>query len=960
MPRVGIIALLHESNTFVAGRTTLADFRRDLLVGGPAVRALLADTHHEVGGFFGGLDAAGIEAVPILAARALPAGPIDAESFAALMGMIEAGIALAGPLDGMLVAPHGATVSERHPDADGEWLGLVRRLVGPIPVIGTIDAHANLSPAMVAATDALIAYRTNPHLDQRDRGLEAARLMALTLAGAVRPVQAAAFPPLAINIECQDPTATWLAPHYAAAAALRADFESLVPPAWVPACVPPAGFAAGMVLSSSIVLGFPYADVPEMGAAVIVVAHGDAAAARERADTLAAGLWTTRHALVPALHSIDAALDRAGSLEPPVCLLDMGDNVGGGSPADGTAVAAALVRRGVAGAFACVCDPAAVERARAAGEGARIEMPVGGSSAEWAGEAGCAPLMARWHVRRITDGRFTEPRPRHGGIAAFDQGPTAVLEADGLTLMVTSRRMAPFSLGQLRHAGLDPAGFRIVVAKGVHAPVAAYAEVCPSFVRVDSPGPTAANLARFSYQRRRRPLFPWEDDAAAAPGIRPSGPPAAVDPAAPPPFDTARSQALLARSKRSLAMGVASGMRRAGGPTPLFFERGAGPYYFDVDGHRLLDYTLAWGPLIVGNAHPAVIAAVTAQLGRGFAFGAQHEGEIAVAERIARSAPGVERVILSNTGSEAVQAALRLARAHTGRDLFLKFEGHYHGWFNNVLVSYKPRGADPIAPVPTCGGQPPHEFADTLVVPWNDRAALEEAFARHGDRIAAVLTEPLLANSGSVEPAPGYLEAVLACCRRHGAVSIFDEVITGFRLALGGAREHYGLIPDLSVYAKALAGGFALAAVGGRREIFDVLEDGRTIHAGTYNGNPVNLAAAVATIDTLARPGTFARMHAHGRALRAHIESCAAARGVPLVTSGSGPVFSVHFGLARPPRDYRDTLGADPARSAAFRIGLLHRGVLVLPDGRWYVGAVHGDEELDLATAAIAGAMGEV
>jgi glutamate-1-semialdehyde 2,1-aminomutase len=425
-----------------------------------------------------------------------------------------------------------------------------------------------------------------------------------------------------------------------------------------------------------------------------------------------------------------------------------------------------------------------------------------------------------------------------------------------------------------------------------------------------------------------------------------------------PPFAIDASAALLERSKRSLAMGVSSGMRKAGAPAPLFFERGEGAWYFDADGHRLLDYTLAWGPLILGNAHPAVIAAVTDQLSRGFAFGAQHRGEIELAELMTSVVPGLERVIFSNTGSEAVQAALRLARAFTGRPLFVKFEGHYHGWFNNVLVSYRPKAADPIEALPTCGGQPAREFADTVVVPWNDLAALERAFAEHPGQIAAVLTEPLLANSGSCEAEPGFLAGVIDRCRRHGAVSVFDEVITGFRIALGGAREHFGLVPDLSVYAKAMAAGFALAAVGGRKEIFDVLDDGRTIHAGTYNGNPVNLAAGFATIRTLAEPGTFERMHAHGRALRARIEEAAAGRGLPLVTSGSGPVFSVHFGLTAKPRDYRDTLRADANRYAAFRLALLHRGVYVLPDGRWYVGAVHGEPELAHALAAIDGAIG--
>ncbi len=425
-------------------------------------------------------------------------------------------------------------------------------------------------------------------------------------------------------------------------------------------------------------------------------------------------------------------------------------------------------------------------------------------------------------------------------------------------------------------------------------------------------------------------------------------------------FSIANSAALLDRSKRSLAMGVASGMRKAGAPAPLFFERGEGAWYFDADGHRLLDYTLAWGPLILGNAHPAVIAAVTEQLGRGFAFGAQHRGEIELAELMTAVIPGVERVIFSNTGSEAVQAALRLARAVTGRPLFVKFEGHYHGWFNNVLVSYKPKAGDPVAPVPTCGGQPAAEFADTLVVPWNDLSALEAAFAAHPGAIAAVLTEPLLANSGCCEAEPGFLQGVIDCCRRHGAVSIFDEVITGFRIAIGGAREHFGLTPDLSVYAKALAAGFALAAVGGRKEMFDVLDDGRTIHAGTYNGNPVNLAAGTATIRTLSAPGTFERMHAHGRALRTRIEAAAADRGIRLVTSGSGPVFSVHFGLERPPRNYRDTLRADAAAYAAFRLAMLHRGVYLLPDGRWYVGAAHGEPELAHALAAIDAALAEL
>jgi microcystin degradation protein MlrC len=488
--------MLQESNTFLAARTTLDDFRRDLLATGADVRAALAGAHHEVGGFFAGLAAAGIEAVPILAARALPAGPLTAACADALAEMLVAGIDAAGPLDGLLVAPHGATVAESAADFDGHWLGLARRRVGAIPIIGTIDPHANLSPAMIAATDALVAYRTNPHVDQRDRGLEAARLMARTLAGEIRPVQAAAFPSLVINIECQDPAAFPCLPHYESAQRLRAAFERR-----------PEGEAVprGEVLSTSIVLGFPYADVPEMGSAAIVVTNDDPAAARRHADTLGAAMWEARDTFRPVLTDIEAALDRATALDGAVCLLDMGDNVGGGSPADGMAVARAILARGIPASFVCVCDPAAAAAATAVGVGGRLRLAVGGHAPEWAGDAESQPVEAEWRVVALSDGRFTESRPRHGGATSFDQGPTAVLAHDrGLTVMVTTRRMAPFSLEQVRHAGLDPAAFRLLVAKGVHAPVAAYGEVCRHFIRVNTPGVTTADLTRLAYRHRRQ------------------------------------------------------------------------------------------------------------------------------------------------------------------------------------------------------------------------------------------------------------------------------------------------------------------------------------------------------------------------------------------------------------------------------------------------------------------------
>ncbi|MEW6751993.1 MAG: aminotransferase class III-fold pyridoxal phosphate-dependent enzyme [Candidatus Latescibacterota bacterium] len=418
-------------------------------------------------------------------------------------------------------------------------------------------------------------------------------------------------------------------------------------------------------------------------------------------------------------------------------------------------------------------------------------------------------------------------------------------------------------------------------------------------------------------------------------------------------FRTDRSRALYERACQSLILGVSTAFRRKVTPVPLYMERANGPYYYDMDGQELLDYTLAWGPLILGNNHPTVNAAIALQLSRGYTYGAQHMGEIELAELMVKVLPGVERVLFSNTGSEAVQSALRLCRALTGRDKYVKFEGHYHGWMNNVLVSvHSPPQADG-RPVPGTGGQPASEYAGVIALPWNDLAAVERAFAAHPGQIACVITEPVNVNSGSCMPEEGYLAGLLDLCRRHGAVSIFDEVITGFRVALGGAREYFGLQPDLSIYAKAMAAGFPMAAVGGRKEVLEVLVDGRTMHAGTYNGNPICTAAAIAAIQALCQPGLYERMHQHGYAIRRALEQAAAACGLTLATSGTGTCFSAHFGLARPPRNWSDVTRADAPTYDRFRAQMLARCVQLLPEGRWYVGASHTDAELQRVLPAI-------
>jgi microcystin degradation protein MlrC len=357
-----------------------------------------------------------------------------------------------------------------------------------MPIIGTLDPHANLSSLMIEATDALIAYRSNPHLDQRARGRDAALLMARTLRGEVRPTQVAQFPPLAINIECQESTVAPCLPFYQLANAMLTKLG---------------------VLSNSILLGFPYADVREMGSSVICVTDGNAEEAGRLSRELANYLWTHREAFDRPLMGVEEALDQAAGLPGPICLLDMGDNVGGGSPADGTWLAHAIRDRRMRSAFVCLYDPIAVRQVQDLGVGSRIRLQVGGKTDKRHGE----PFVDEFAVVSLHEGKFEEPEPRHGGFTHCDQGPTAIVRTDdGLTVMLTSRRMPPFSLRQLTSCDLDPASFHILVAKGVNAPVAAYAPVCRHLIRVNTPGVTTADMKSLDYVYRRRPMFPFEAD----------------------------------------------------------------------------------------------------------------------------------------------------------------------------------------------------------------------------------------------------------------------------------------------------------------------------------------------------------------------------------------------------------------------------------------------------------------
>ena len=486
--RVGVIAIQHESNTFLPTPTTLDLFRALHVLAGSAIRPVYDRSHHEVGGFFEGLDEAGIEAVPIFAASVLPSGTITAATCDTLLESMFALLAASGPLDGLLVAPHGAAVSDIERDFDGLWLSLLRAKVGDrMPIIGTLDPHANVSPRMVEACNALIAYRTNPHLDQRARGVEAARLMARTLRGEVRPTMGACFIPLAINIERQLTSASPCKELIALADAQRQQ---------------PG------VLTNSVVLGFPYSDVQEMGTCLLAVTDNDRERAQQLADELGAYLWQHRQQFRGELNSIEQAIVRAGSSPQPVGLLDMGDNVGGGSPGDSTFLLHALVDARIASSLTCLYDPAAVEQALRAGIGQRVTLSIGGKTDDRHG----APWVGEATVLSENDGKFTETQVRHGGRTEYDQGRSVVVQlSGGQTVLLSSRRMVPFSIGQVTSCGLDPSSFQMIVIKGVHAPVAAYAPYCPTLIRVDTPGATRADMTQLDFTRRRQPLFPFED-----------------------------------------------------------------------------------------------------------------------------------------------------------------------------------------------------------------------------------------------------------------------------------------------------------------------------------------------------------------------------------------------------------------------------------------------------------------
>ena len=408
--------------------------------------------------------------------------------------------------------------------------------------------------------------------------------------------------------------------------------------------------------------------------------------------------------------------------------------------------------------------------------------------------------------------------------------------------------------------------------------------------------------------------------------------------------------------------GVNSPVRAFGavGGTPVVFERGDGAHLVDVDGARYVDLVMSWGALILGHAHPQVVAEVTEALSRGTSFGAPCPEEVSLAEKIHAAVPSMERLRMVSSGTEAVMSALRVARAHARRSLVVKFQGCYHGHADAMLV----RAGSGVATLglPDSPGVPPGAAADTLVARYNDTDSVESLFAEHPGGIAAVIVEPAAGNMGLVLPADGFLEGLSALTEAHGALLVFDEVMTGFRVGPSGVQGRHAITPDLTTLGKVIGGGLPIGAFGGRAEIMDALAPtGPVYQAGTLSGNPLAMRAGLTTLRLLGEPGVWERLETTSRALAEIMEREAKARGVPLHASAMGAMFGFHF-TPDPVVDWETASSTDRDRFRRFFHAMLAEGVYLPPSPfeACFVSTAHGEEELDVFSRAARTAMEQV
>jgi glutamate-1-semialdehyde 2,1-aminomutase len=418
-----------------------------------------------------------------------------------------------------------------------------------------------------------------------------------------------------------------------------------------------------------------------------------------------------------------------------------------------------------------------------------------------------------------------------------------------------------------------------------------------------------------------------------------------------------RSHDLFSAAQRHIPGGVNSPVRafRGVGGDPVFFESAAGAYVTDADGKRYIDYVGSWGPMILGHAHPAILAAVSERVTKGLSFGAPTELETLMAEKVCELVPSMELVRMTSSGTEATMSALRVARGYTGRDKVVKFEGNYHGHVDSLMV--KAGSGMLTLGEPSSPGVPAALAELTLTVAYNDIDQVRQTFEEIGDQIACVIVEPVAGNMNCIPPAPGFLEGLREVCDQHGAVLIFDEVMTGFRVARGGAQERYGITPDLTALGKIIGGGMPVGAFGGKRAIMEQVSPlGPIYQAGTLSGNPIAMAAGLKTLELISEPGFHDRVAAQTERLTQGLEAHAHSAGVPFTTNQAGAMFGLFFTDAGPVTDYASATACNQDAFRRFFHAMLGEGVYLAPSAfeAGFVSGAHGDAEIDTTLEAAA------
>lgn len=417
-----------------------------------------------------------------------------------------------------------------------------------------------------------------------------------------------------------------------------------------------------------------------------------------------------------------------------------------------------------------------------------------------------------------------------------------------------------------------------------------------------------------------------------------------------------QSGKLYERAKKVLAGGVSSEFRKYNHPHPLFYTHGYESRIYDVDGNEYIDFTLSQGPLILGHSNKQVLKAVADYSAKGQLFAGQHIKEIELAEKLNELIPSAELMRFCLDGSEAIQTAFRIARAVTGKKKFLRFEGHYHGWLDNVCWGNSAPSLEALGSrenpnvYPWTDGLPENTKDDFIVLPWNDLALVQKTIAERHAEISAIITEPIMCNNGCIIPKEGFLEGLREICDQYNIALIFDEVITGFRVSLGGAQQYFGITPDISIFGKAMASGYPISAIVGKRKWMNILEESKVIQAGTMNSSNATVAAALETIQILEAENPYDRLFLYGRKLMEGLKKAAAKTKQNIIVQGPGPMFNIGFSnSSTSSTDYRDTLSTDRDKLRKFIVRMHDRNIRVIGRGLWYISTTHTMADIDYA-----------